>query len=105
MKRTRGACVYSSAIGDKDTYLKESYTNGEGQLVCQMCEDEMPFHRRDGEYYFESVQLFDDLSGEYAPAHLAFCPVCAAKYKEFVKRAMPTTIPCFVQTYLRLMNW
>ena len=76
----------SNATGDKDIYLKESYTNDEGQLVCQICEDEMPFHRRDGEYYFESVQLFDDLSGEHAAAHLALCPVCAAKYKEFVKR-------------------
>ena len=76
----------SQATGDKDTYLKESYTNDDGELVCQMCEHEMPFRRRDGQYYFESVQLFDDLAGEHAAAHLAFCPLCAAKYKEFVKR-------------------
>ena len=49
----------SQATGDKDTYLKESYTNDDGELVCQMCEHEMPFRRRDGQYYFESVQLFD----------------------------------------------
>ena len=76
----------SQATGDKDTYLKESYTNDDGELVCQMCEHEMPFRRRDGHYYFESVQLFDDLAGEHAAAHLALCPLCAAKYKEFVKR-------------------
>ena len=76
----------SQATGDKDTYLKESYTNNDGELICQMCEHEMPFRRRDGQYYFESVQLFDDLSGEHAAAHLALCPLCAAKYKEFVKR-------------------
>ena len=75
----------STASGDKSTYLKESYTNGEGQLVCQMCEDEMPFRKRDGEYYFESVQVFDNLSYEHTAAYLALCPVCAAKYKEFVK--------------------
>ena len=51
-----------------------------------MCEDEMPFRRRDGEYYFESVQLLDDLAGEHTAAHLALCPLCAAKYKELVKR-------------------
>ena len=39
-----------------------------------MCEDEMPFRRRDGEHYFESVQLFDDLSGEHTAAHLALVP-------------------------------
>ena len=76
----------SVPLGDKNTYLKENYTNGEEQLVCQMCEDEMPFRRRDGEYYFESVQLLDNLSGEHTAAHLALCPLCAAKYKELVKR-------------------
>ena len=84
-KRPRSVRI-SQPDGDKYTYLKESYTNEDGELICQMCEDEMPFRRRDGEHYFESVQLFDDLSGEHTAAHLALCPVCAAKYKEFVKR-------------------
>ena len=81
----------SQTANDKDTYLKESYTNDDGELVCQMCEHEMPFRRRDGQYYFESVQLFDDLAGEHAVAHLALCPLCAAKYKEFVKRDSENT--------------
>ena len=76
----------STTAGDKDTYLRENYTNDDGQLVCQICKEEMPFRRRDGEYYFESVQLFDDLSGEHVATHLALCPLCGAKYKEFVKR-------------------
>ena len=84
-KRPRNVRI-SQADGDKYMYLKESYTNEDGELICQMCEGEMPFRRRDGEHYFESVQLFDDLSGEHTAAHLALCPVCAAKYKEFVKR-------------------
>ena len=76
----------SAASGDKSTYLKESYTNGEGQLFCQMCDGKMPFRKRDGEYYFESVQVFDNPSfHEHTAAYLALCPVCAAKYKEFVK--------------------
>lgn len=76
----------SSPTGDKVTYLRQSYTNEESELVCQMCEQEMPFHRRDGEYYFEAVQLFDDLAGEHAAGHLALCPLCAAKFKELIKR-------------------
>ena len=83
--RTRSVRT-SQAGGNKDTYLKEMYMNEDRELVCQMCEEEMPFRRRDGEHYFESVQLFDDLSGEHTATHLALCPVCAAKYKEFVKR-------------------
>jgi len=46
----------------------------------------MPFRSRDGEYYFEAVQLFDDLAKEHASAYLALCPLCAAKFKELVKR-------------------
>lgn len=46
----------------------------------------MPFRRRDGRYYFEAVQLFDDLSREYEAAYVALCPLCAAKFKELVKK-------------------
>ena len=46
----------------------------------------MPFRRRDGRYYFEAVQIFDDLAKEHVAAYVALCPLCAAKFKEFVKR-------------------
>ena len=72
---------------DPDTYLKNHYTNDDGQMMCQICTKEMPFKKRDSEYYFESVEA---LSREYFPKEreaqfLALCPVCAAMYKEFVK--------------------
>ena len=84
-ERTRSVRV-SGTNTDKVTYLLESYTNNEDQLICQMCEREMPFRRRDGNYYFESVQLFDNLIRESSEAHVALCPLCAAKFKEFIKR-------------------
>ncbi len=57
-------------------------------MICQICEEEMPFRKRDGEYYFEAVEA---LSREYFPKEreaqfLALCPLCAAMYEEFVKR-------------------
>ena len=76
----------SGPAGDKVTYLEQSYTNDNNQLVCQMCENEMPFRRRDGRYYFEAVQIFDDLAKEYVAAYVALCPLCAAKFKELIKR-------------------
>jgi len=45
----------------------------------------MPFKTRKGEYYFEGVESFDDFDREIEELHLALCPVCAAKYKEFIK--------------------
>jgi hypothetical protein len=48
----------------------------------------MPFRKRDGEYYFETVEALSKeyLSKEHEAQFLALCPLCAAMYKEFVKR-------------------
>jgi hypothetical protein len=67
-------------------WLLELYKNPSGQMICQICEQEMPFKKRDGEYYFEAVEALNTLPREQHQNHLALCPLCAAKYKEFVKR-------------------
>ena len=43
-------------------WLKVNYTNDDEQMVCQICEAEMPFKKHDGEYYFEAVEA---LTSEY----------------------------------------
>ena len=72
---------------DPSHSLREQYTNPEGQMICQVCEKEMPFRKRDGEHYFEAVEILsrEHLPKEHEAQFLALCPVCAAKYKEFVK--------------------
>jgi hypothetical protein len=47
----------------------------------------MPFRKRNGEYYFEAVEVLpgDLLPREEEKQFLALCPVCAAMYREFVK--------------------
>ena len=57
-------------------------------MVCQICKDEMPFMKRDGEHYFEAVEALsrDYFPKEHEDQFLALCPLCAAMYKEFVKR-------------------
>ena len=73
---------------DKDPYLRRLYTNEDGKMVCQICHGEMPFKKRDGRYYFEAVEMLnkDWFSKEHEAQYLALCPLCSAKYKEFVKR-------------------
>ena len=66
-----------------EEYLRDLYTNDDDQLICQICQDEMPFRKKDGKHYFEKVEAFD-LPQEHSANHLALCPVCAAKYDEFV---------------------
>ena len=72
---------------DPDTWLKNQYTNDVDQMICQICKEEMPFKKRDDEYYFESVEALskEHFSKEHEAQFLALCPLCAAMYKEFVK--------------------
>ncbi len=67
--------------------LRNKYTNPSGQMVCQVCKKEMPFKKKNGEYYFEAVDAFTKkyFNKEHDALFLALCPVCAARYKEFVK--------------------
>jgi hypothetical protein len=76
----------SEPAQEPTTWLREAYTNSAGQMVCQICEEEMPFRKRDGQHYFEAVEALNTLPAEHHALFLALCPVCAAKYKEFVKR-------------------
>lgn len=71
---------------DPRAWLREAYTNSAGQMVCQVCEEEMPFKGRDNQHYFEAVEALNTVPKEHHSLYLALCPVCAAKYKEFVKR-------------------
>ena len=56
-------------------------------MICQICEKEMPFKKRDKEYYFEAVEALSRnyFAKEHEAQFLAMCPLCAAMYKEFVK--------------------
>ncbi len=85
--RSRSVRVSANII-DKETYLRNSYTNDDGQMVCQICKEEMPFKKRDGEYYFEAVEALsrDYFAKEHGAQFLALCPLCAAMYKEFIKQ-------------------
>lgn len=67
-------------------WLRHQYTNDDGEMVCQICKEEMPFRKRSGEHYFEKKEV---LSLKYLPKkhvaqYLALCPLCAAMYTEFV---------------------
>jgi len=71
---------------DAAPYLSNNYTNADEKMVCQCCRNAMP-RKHDGNPYFEAVEAFDDdIPREHVAQYLALCPLCAAKYKEFVKR-------------------
>ncbi len=84
-KRERSVCITNSAI-DPVTWLRNQYTNDDGQMVCQICKEEMPFRKRNGEFYFEKRELLskDHLTKLHEAQYLALCPLCWAKYGEFI---------------------
>lgn len=82
-KRERSIRITRWTI-DPNTRLREYYMNDDDQMICQICQEEMPFRKRDGTHYFEAVEALK-FNKEHEAQYLALCPVCAAKYKEFIK--------------------
>ncbi len=80
-KRPRSIRTSSPEVaGDKQTFLQETYTDEDGDLFCQVCENVMPFKLPGGSYYFESVELLK-IDKEHQENAIALCPTCAAKFK------------------------
>jgi hypothetical protein len=88
--RLRRVRVNSVSPGEKKTYFENYYTNDDGIMVCQICEKEMSFQKRDGTYYYEAVEIFPDkrlskyLSKDLPEQYIALCPECSARYNEYV---------------------
>jgi hypothetical protein len=73
------------------TYLEGEYSDGAGSFWCQLCQrslDKSSFRKRDESTYFEAVEVFPNgyLAKEDRAAYVLLCPLCAAKYKELVKK-------------------
>lgn len=73
------------------TYLRNLYTNDDNEMICQICEKEMPFKLADGSYYFEAVECVENFPKECKENYIALCPVCAAKFKH-VNNSKPKDI-------------
>ena len=85
-RESRKRSVRTTANKDQiRSYLAAKYTNGDGELVCQICEDVMPFKKKDDSWYFEAVQLLDNPELELDATSVALCPTCSAKFKEYVQ--------------------
>jgi len=84
--RERSVRVTRAKPPGKNT-VGEYYTNKDGRVVCQICREVMPFRRKDGSDYFEGVEALsrEEMPKEHPANCLALCPVCAARYVEYVR--------------------
>lgn len=71
---------YGGAQGDAKTYLKHQYTNADGVMFCQLCQDSQPV-MLNGVPYFEAVTCVSDINTHHEQNNLALCPNHAAMYK------------------------
>lgn len=87
-EKLRSTRTSNMAKSDASTMLKTLYTNTDGIMICQCCGKEMPFKKKNGDYYFETVEL-DNRGGEFFTKetkvpYIACCPNCAAMFNEHI---------------------
>lgn len=66
--------------GKAKAYLRSFYINNDNELLCQCCQQEMPFKAQEL-HYFEAVQCVKHLKKRHIENRLALCPTCAAMYQ------------------------
>jgi hypothetical protein len=80
-ERLRSVAVdVDPAKEDAKAYLRAQYTSNR-VMHCQVCKGEMPFKQRNGEYYFEAVEISDAIGKRLRQTFLALCPNHAAMFK------------------------
>lgn len=80
--RTRSVSVGIGAVKQEaEQYLRQQYTNPDGDMICQICSEPLPFRLPDGRHYVEKVEFFDDAEKRHFQNYLALCPNHAAMYQ------------------------
>ncbi|MGE0680614.1 MAG: sacsin N-terminal ATP-binding-like domain-containing protein [Candidatus Binatia bacterium] len=81
-ERTRSVAIGLEDVkAEANQYLRQQYTNRDDQMICQVCKDELPFKKNNGDYYFECVEFLIDLPGRHYQNYLALCPNHAAMFQ------------------------
>lgn len=81
-ERMRSVSVGREAVKEEAAqYLRQQYTNGEDEMICQLCKATLPFKLDDGSDYFEKVEFLPDLKKRHYQNYLALCPNHAAMFQ------------------------
>lgn len=106
--RTRSVSVGREAVkAESDQYLRQQYTNADGNPICQICEDVLPFKLDDGTFYFETVELLSapDLQLRHYQNYICLCPNHAAmfQYANRSKGKLKQSILCQTENRLDIV--
>lgn len=62
-------------------YLREQYTNSDGVMICQICQDRLPFSLPKQGPYFETHELVPNTEKLHFQNYVALCPNHGAMFK------------------------
>ncbi|MCL4545517.1 MAG: hypothetical protein M1118_13125 [Chloroflexi bacterium] len=80
--RTRSVPVGADVVKEEaGPYLRHQYINAQGVMICQVCQEALPFKLGDGSYYFEAVEFLAELGHRHYQNYLALYPNHAAMFK------------------------
>jgi hypothetical protein len=83
-QRTRSVSLGRERVKQEaEQYLREQYTNGDGEMFCQVCwgRPPLPFKLNDGNYYFEKVEFLVELKTRHYQNYLSLCPNHGAMFQ------------------------
>lgn len=81
-ERKRSVSIGREAVKQEAAqYLRMQYTNGDDEMICQVCKAPLPFKLDDGSNYFEKVEFLPELKKRHYQNYLALCPNHAAMYQ------------------------
>jgi hypothetical protein len=81
-ERTRSVSIGREEVKQEaEQYLRQQYTNADGDMICQVCKALLPFKLDDGNDYFEKVEFLPELKKRYYQNYLALSPNHAAMFQ------------------------
>ena len=83
--RKRSVRIIAPEKALAEPLLRQVCVNVDGDILCQVCRNRLPFKKPNGQEYFEKVQLFPKslIKKELKENYIACCPLCSAKMKVF----------------------
>lgn len=61
-------------------FLKQQYFE-DRELICQVCQEEMPFKTLNNEYFFVAMKIIEKTIEDHIANYLCCCPNCAAMFQ------------------------
>jgi hypothetical protein len=81
-ERTRSISIGLDQVKQEAAqYLRQQYTNADGEMICQICKTQLPFRLDNGSDYFEAIEFLPELTKRHYQNYLALCPNHAAMFQ------------------------